>query len=106
MLKSKDVLIIAMGVILSGVIAIFLNSFGGFDNFRFDSFGLLWAVILILFLIVILSVSILYMRIRESEVDLLNQATEQKQLGEKLKIYKILNKLESEVENLKNEKRK
>lgn len=38
MLKSKDIVLIVIGVILSGIIAVLLNSLT--SNFRLDSFEL------------------------------------------------------------------
>ena len=105
-MRSKDIMLIVVGVVLTGIFAIFFRLFDLLEIFRWDSFVLLWLAVLVLFLIVVVSVWVLYMRVRESETDLLEQATEQKRLGEKLKIYEILNKLDLEVQNLKNEKRK
>jgi hypothetical protein len=105
-MQSKDIIILIFGVVLSGMLAVFFEFFDLSKIFSISSFVLLWFVILVLFLIVVIGIWVLYMRIRESEIDLLEQATEQKRLGEKLKIYERLNKLELEVENLKNAKRK
>ena len=91
-IKSKDIIIILIGIVLSLIIAI---------QFRIESFLSNNEDIITLIIVVSISiVLVIYMKINEINKELDNQKIEQKKLRERLKIYEQLINMKADIKEL------
>ena len=99
-MESKDIIILVIGIIGSLIATILFNYTTGLNqiNIIFTLIGLITIFILIV-------AYFLYRRIKESEERLDVQETEQKRLGEKLKIHEQLIDIKKDIGILKNGKK-
>ncbi|OGJ16675.1 hypothetical protein A3K73_00625 [Candidatus Pacearchaeota archaeon RBG_13_36_9] len=95
-ISSKDIILISIGLVISFIFA-FIFSIKQFDLNNITS---VYLILIIALLLIGITVWALHKRIDEIKDELDNQATEQKRLGEKLKIHEQLIDMKAEIKEL------
>ena len=91
---SKEIVILLLGIIGSALLAILIES----DKINLTDFGNINLTIIITMLLALaFTIMMFYKRINEVTEEIDSQKLEQKKIGEKLKIYERLAKLEERV---------
>ena len=91
---SKEIIILLLGIIGSTLLAILIES----DKINLTDFGNINLTIIITMLLALaFTIMMFYKRINEVTEEIDSQKLEQKKIGEKLKIYERLAKLEERV---------
>ena len=100
-LKSKDIIILLIGLVIS----IVLTSLSFLKTIEVNNFITIYIVLILILIIIGGFLWAINKRVDEIEKDLNNQKFEQKRLDEKLKIYERLSIIEAKL-NLKNGSKK
>ena len=94
--KSKDIIIIIVGLIISAILA-FMSSSLYFD---FNNFITVYIILILTLVIIGGIIWAINVNLNEIKQDLKEQKIEQKRLGEKLKIYEQLINMKAEIKRL------
>ena len=94
--KSKDIIIIIVGLIISAILA-FMSSSLYFD---FNNFITVYIILILTLVIIGGIIWAINVNLNEIKQDLKEQKIEQKRLGEKLKIYEQLINMKAEIKEL------